>query len=97
MRSLGIELNARTFTVLLIACVSLSLLDYVYGHLVQYGHVCDFYVTGSLVGMYSKYGLTYIANKVFEQSLNKNAVCWAIIIFEYCTSCLLFEARELFD
>lgn len=51
MRSLGIEPNARTLTVLLIACVSLSLLDYVYGHLVQYGHVCDFYVTGSLVGM----------------------------------------------
>lgn len=39
----------------------------------------------------------YIANKVFEQSLNKNAVFWAIIILEYCTSCLLFEARELFD
>lgn len=97
MRSLGIEPSARTFTVLLKACVSLSLVDHVYGHILQYGHVCDVYVTGSLISMYSKYGLMDIANQVFEQSLNKNVVCSTTITCGDRSSCLLVEARVLFD
>ncbi|KAJ4709310.1 Pentatricopeptide repeat, partial [Melia azedarach] len=97
MRSLGIEANARTFTVLVKACVSLSLLDQVYCQIHKFGHIYDVYVTSSVINMYSKYGLMDIAHRVFDASLNRNVACWTSVISGYCSNGLVVEARYLFD
>ncbi|KAK1578422.1 hypothetical protein Q3G72_030181 [Acer saccharum] len=80
MRRLGIEPNARTFTALVQSLFSLSLLDQVYGLVIRFGHTSDVYVISSVINMYSKYGSVDLARRVFDESLNKNVVCWTSLI-----------------
>ncbi|KAJ0029907.1 hypothetical protein Pint_14108 [Pistacia integerrima] len=97
MLSLGIAPNNRTFTVLVKACVSLSLLDMVYVHVLKLGHVCDAFVTSSVISMYAKFGLMDKACVVSDANLNKNVACWTSLISGYCRNGFVSEAREVFD
>ncbi|KAK4848216.1 hypothetical protein QYF36_010454 [Acer negundo] len=97
MRRLGVEPNARTFTALVQSLVSLSLLDQVYVLVIRFGHTSDVYVTSSVINMYCKYGSVDLARRVFDDSLNKNVVCWTSLISGYCRNGLVVEARDVFD
>ncbi|KAK0580665.1 hypothetical protein LWI29_004819 [Acer saccharum] len=97
MRRLGVEPNARTFTALVQSLFSLSLLDQVYGLVIRFGHTSDVYVISSVINMYSKYGSVDLARRVFDESLNKNVVCWTSLISGYCRNGLVVEARDVFD
>ncbi|KAJ0090026.1 hypothetical protein Patl1_14253 [Pistacia atlantica] len=97
MLSLGIAPNNRTFTVLVKACVYLSLLDMVYVHALKLGHVCDAFVTSSVINMYAKFGLMDKACVVSDANLNKNVACWTSLISGYCRNGFVSEAREVFD
>lgn len=97
LRRLGLQPNAPTFTALIQSCVSLSLLDQVYGLILRLGHVYDVYVTSSFVSMYSRYGSLQLARRVFDLSLSKNVVCWTSLISGYCRNGFVFEARQVFD
>ncbi|KAL5769199.1 hypothetical protein ACOSP7_015756 [Xanthoceras sorbifolium] len=97
MRRLGVEPNARTFTALVQSCVSLSLLDQIYGLVIRFGLTSDVYVTSSVISMYSRYKSVDLACRVFDESLSKNVVCWTSLITGYCSNGLVVEARDLFD
>lgn len=97
MPSIGIRPNARTFTFVVKACVSLSLLEQVHTQIVKSGNMSDVYVVSSVLSMYSKHGVIEIARHVFDESSHKNVVCWTSLISGYCTNGLVNEARDLFD
>lgn len=97
MRRMGAEPNSHTFTVLVKACVGLSLLDQLYGQIMKFGHACDVYVTSSVISVYSKCKAMELARRVFEESLDKNVVCWTSLISGYCGNGLVDDARYLFD
>ncbi|OIV97215.1 hypothetical protein TanjilG_02923 [Lupinus angustifolius] len=93
----GVRPNSCTVTVLVKACLSLSLLEQVHTQIIKLGTLSDVYVVSSVVSVYSKYGAIRVARQVFDESSNKNVVCWTSIITGYCSNGLVIEARELFD
>ncbi|KAA8535602.1 hypothetical protein F0562_030605 [Nyssa sinensis] len=97
MRSDSVEPNARTFPILAKACVRVSSLYQVHGQIMKFGHGSDVYVISSLIFMYSKFEAMQVACQVFEESPNKNVVCWTSLISGFCTNELVDEAREVFN
>lgn len=97
MRSIGVEPNARTFSVLVKACGFLSLLGQVHGQIVRFGHGCDVYVTSSVVSGYSRFGEMELARCVFDERVEKNVVCWTSLLSGYCSNGLINDARQVFD
>ncbi|KAL7166274.1 hypothetical protein ACSBR2_037030 [Camellia fascicularis] len=63
----------------------------------KFGYGCDVYVISSIIHMYSKFGATNFACQVFEESSNRNVVCWTCLISGYCSNGLVDEACEVFD
>ncbi|KAF7804620.1 pentatricopeptide repeat-containing protein [Senna tora] len=97
MPIIGIRPNARTFTFVVKACVSLSLLEQVHTQIVKLGDFSDVYVVSSMLSMYSKHGAIEVARRVFDESSHRNVVCWTSLISGYCGNGLVNEARGLFD
>ncbi|XP_062078680.1 pentatricopeptide repeat-containing protein At2g42920, chloroplastic-like [Humulus lupulus] len=97
MRRIGVEPNARTFTVLVQACVVVRLLGQVHGQIVRFGHGSDAYVTSSVVSAYSRFGAMEFAHRVFDESVDKNVVCRTSLLSGYCGNGLVDEARQVFD
>lgn len=61
------------------------------------GNSSDVYVVSSIVSAYSKHGAIQLARRVFDESPNKNVVCWTSLLSGYCSCGFVKEARELFD
>ncbi|CAL5432619.1 unnamed protein product [Camellia sinensis] len=97
MRCQGFEPNDHTFPVLTKACSCIYSLYQVHGQIMKFGYGCDVYVISSIIHMYSKFGATNFACQVFEESSNRNVVCWTSLISGYCSNGLVNEAREVFD
>ncbi|XP_061993754.1 pentatricopeptide repeat-containing protein At1g08070, chloroplastic-like [Rosa rugosa] len=97
MRRIGADPNARTFTVLVKACVGVPLLDQIYGQIMKFGHGCDVYVTSSVISVYCKLRAVEFARRVFDESLDRNVVCWTSLVSGYCGNGLVDDARDLFD
>ncbi|XP_042484101.1 pentatricopeptide repeat-containing protein At5g66520-like [Macadamia integrifolia] len=97
MRREVVEPNMHTFPVLIKACVDLASLAQVHGQLVKFRFDLDVYVVSSLVNVYSKYGAINLARQVFDETPNKNVVCWTSLISGHCGDGRMGEARELFD
>ncbi|PRQ44939.1 putative tetratricopeptide-like helical domain-containing protein [Rosa chinensis] len=97
MRRIGADPNARTFTVLVKACVGVPLLDQIYGQIMKFGHECDVYVTSSVISVYCKLRAVEFARRVFDESLDRNVVCWTSLVSGYCGNGLVDDARDLFD
>ncbi|KAI4335410.1 hypothetical protein L6164_014055 [Bauhinia variegata] len=97
MRSIGICPNSHTFTAVVKACVSLSLLEQVHTLIVRLGYLSDIYVISSLISLYSRHGAVEVARRVFDESPNSNVVSWTSLISGYCSNGLVNEARALFD
>ncbi|KAF4396002.1 hypothetical protein G4B88_020639 [Cannabis sativa] len=97
MRRIGVDPNSRTFTVLVKACFVVSLLGQLHGQIVRFGHCSDAYVTSSVISTYSKFGSMELARRVFDQSVDKNVVCWTSLLSGYCNNGLISEARQVFD
>ncbi|XP_043720769.1 pentatricopeptide repeat-containing protein At5g66520-like [Telopea speciosissima] len=97
MRSEGVQPNMHTFPVLIKACVNLSSLAQVHGQIVKFRFDPDVYVVSSLLNVYSKYGAIDLARQVFDETPNRNVVCWTSLISGHCGDGRMGEARELFD
>ncbi|KAB2600150.1 pentatricopeptide repeat-containing protein [Pyrus ussuriensis x Pyrus communis] len=97
MRRIGTEPNARTFTFVVKACLDVSLLGQVHGEIMKFGHGCDVYVISSLIRASCRCEAVEFARRVFEESLDKNVVCWTSLISGYCSNGLVHEARDLFE
>ena len=97
MLNAGVRPNSRTFTALVKACVSLSLLEQVHAHVMKLGIFSDAYVVSSVISAYSRHGAVQVARRVFDESSHKNVVCWTSLITGYCNNGLVSEARGLFD
>lgn len=97
MLNMGVRPNSHTFTMLVKACVSPSLLEQVHAQIVKLANLSDVYIVSSVVCMYSKHGVIQGARRVFDESSDKNVVCWTSLITGYCSNGLVDEARDLFD
>ncbi|KAL6976228.1 hypothetical protein U1Q18_025019 [Sarracenia purpurea var. burkii] len=93
----GFEPNGRAFPALTKDCSSISAPYQVHGQVMKFGQGCDVYVVSSIINIYSKFGAIKIARQVFDESLNKNVVCWTSLIRGYYGNGLSDEARQVFD
>ncbi|KAL5568880.1 hypothetical protein UlMin_025455 [Ulmus minor] len=99
MREEGFIPNQFTFSTVLDACASLSLLDYgrqVHGLLCKAGLDADKCTESALVDMYAKCGFITDSRKVFERSSNPDTVSWTAIISAYAQHGLVEDALQLF-
>ncbi|GAU14333.1 hypothetical protein TSUD_308930 [Trifolium subterraneum] len=55
------------------------------------------YFVSSVINVFSKHGAIKFARNVFDESSNRNVVCWTSLVSGYCSCSLVSEARELFD
>lgn len=97
MRNSGVEPNARTFTVMIKAAPCLPSIDQVHCTIMKFGHGSDQYVISLLITKYSTCGVVEVARQVFNESSNRNIVCWTSVITGYCRNGLVDEARSVFD
>ncbi|XP_057755942.1 pentatricopeptide repeat-containing protein At5g06540-like [Arachis stenosperma] len=99
MLATGVRPNSHTFTMFVKSCRgSLSLLQQAHDQVVKLGSVdYDAFVVSSLIGVYCDHGEVGAARQVFDESSNKNVVCWTGLVTGYCNNGLVEEARLLFD
>ncbi|PIA43554.1 hypothetical protein AQUCO_01900149v1 [Aquilegia coerulea] len=97
MRSHGLSPNMYTFPILSKTCSGLSSLSQVHGQIVKFGMIDDVFVISSLIHSYSKCGTLGFALQVFDETPNRNIVCWTSLITGYCFHGLVHEARKFFD
>lgn len=97
MRSLGTEPNSRTFTGLVKGCFESSFVGQVRGQIVKFGFDSDVYIVSSLISSYSKCGELEFARRVFDESREKNVVCWTSLLSGYCGNGLVDDARQVFE
>lgn len=99
MRKEGFIPNQFTFSTVLDACASLSLLDYgrqVHGLLCKADLDADKCTESALIDMYSKCGCITEARKLFERISNPDTVTWTAIISGYAQHGLVEDALQLF-
>ncbi|PRQ60396.1 putative pentatricopeptide [Rosa chinensis] len=68
----------------------------------KFGHECDVYVTSSVISVYCKLRGVEFARRVFDESLDRNVVCWTSLVSGYCGNgtmgwLIVDDARDLFD
>ncbi|KAG1326427.1 pentatricopeptide repeat-containing protein [Cocos nucifera] len=97
MRRRGLAPNMHTFPFAIKACACLSSLSQIHGQIVKFGFDLDVFVTSSLVRCYSHLGGLEFASQVFDESSNRNIVCWTSLISAHCAYGLVDRAREVFD
>lgn len=97
MRTLGVEPNARTLTVMIKAFLRLSSINQVHCQIMKFGHGSDLYAISLLITRYSTCGAMELARQVFNESSNRNIVCWTGLISGYCSNGFVDEARCVFD
>ena len=99
MKEEGFIPNQFTFSTVLDACASLSLLDYgrqVHGLLCKAGLDADKCTESALIDMYSKCGNITEAREVFERISDPDTVTWTSIISGYAQHGLVEDALQLF-
>ncbi|MED6133405.1 hypothetical protein PIB30_027944 [Stylosanthes scabra] len=99
MLATGVRPDSHTFTMFVKSCRgSLSLLKQAHAQVVKCGNVdYDAFVVSSLIGVYCDHGEVGAARQVFDESSEKNVVCWTGLVTGYCNNGLFEEARILFD
>ena len=97
IRTLGVEPNARTFTAMMTKIIRLSSINQFHCQIMKLGHESDLYVISLLVTKYSTRGAMELSRQVFDESSEKNIVCWTSLITGYCSNGLVGEARRVFD
>ncbi|KAJ9698837.1 hypothetical protein PVL29_007761 [Vitis rotundifolia] len=98
MREQGFMPNQFTFSSVLVACASLSLLEYgrqVHGLICKAGLDDDNCIESSLTNMYAKSGNIIDAVEVFEKIVCPDVVSWSAIIYGYAQHGFLDKAIEL--
>ncbi|CAI8606858.1 unnamed protein product [Vicia faba] len=93
MLNTNIRPNSNTFTTVVKACHTLSSLEQVFTLSMKLGNSSDLYFMSSLIIAFSKHGAIHFARNVFDESSNRNVVCWTSLVSGYC-SC--GEGIELF-
>lgn len=92
--------DGYTFTSILKACAGLaSVSDGEKAHAVvsKLGFESNAFVRNSLMDMYSKLGLVWIAQKLFDEMVGRDVVSWNALVSGYCSCGHVDKARELFD
>ncbi|KAK6944208.1 Pentatricopeptide repeat [Dillenia turbinata] len=97
MQAQSVKPNTRTFSIAVRSCTCLSSVFQVHSQILKLGHNSDSYAVSSLVHSYSNFGEPVLARRVFDESPNKNVVCWTTLVSGYCLNGLIDEAREVFD
>ncbi|XP_008803598.1 pentatricopeptide repeat-containing protein At5g66520-like [Phoenix dactylifera] len=97
MRRRGLPPNMHTFPFAIKACARLSSLSQIHGQIVKFGFYLDVFVTSSLIRYYSHLGRLEFASQVFDESSNRNLVCWTSLISAHCARGLVDRAREIFE
>lgn len=98
MREQGFMPNQFTFSSVLVACASLSLLNYgrqVHGLICKAGLDDDNCIESSLTNMYAKSGNIIDAVEVFERIVCPDVVSWTAIIYGYAQHGFPDKAVEL--
>ncbi|XP_060194176.1 pentatricopeptide repeat-containing protein At4g04370 [Lycium barbarum] len=89
MLNSSISPDPFTFPTLLKSCISLNLLNHglsLHQHIVVNGFSSDPYIGSSLISLYSSFGLTEHARKVFDTMPERNIVPWTAVIGCYARS-----------
>jgi len=97
MLNTNIRPNSHTFTTLVKACVSLSSLEQVFTLSMKLGNSSDVYFVSSVINAFSKHSAIHLARQVFDESSNRNVVCWTSLVIGYCSCGSVKEARDVFD
>ncbi|AES73969.2 PPR containing plant-like protein [Medicago truncatula] len=97
MLNMNIRPNSHTFTTLVKSCVTLSSLEQVFTLTMKSGNSSDVYFVSSVINVFSKHGAIHLARQVFDESSNRNVVCWTSLVSGYCSCGLVNEVRDVFD
>ncbi|XP_027349468.1 pentatricopeptide repeat-containing protein At3g24000, mitochondrial-like [Abrus precatorius] len=81
-----------------IACIAaLTQGTLIHGHVLKTGHMKNACVSCSLVTMYGKCGNLFDAYRVFQETKDRNVVCWTAMIAVFHQHGCADEAIELFE
>ncbi|CAH9125754.1 unnamed protein product [Cuscuta epithymum] len=94
-----VRVEPTTLTIIFEACGKYKKCELgfqIHGLVLQLGHICDVFLSNSIITMYSRFGCTYAARSAFDAMISKDIVSWNSLISCYVQGGRLEEAYELF-
>ncbi|KAK9048017.1 hypothetical protein SSX86_033021 [Deinandra increscens subsp. villosa] len=92
-----VELDRRSFVFGLKACRDLSAGELIHSLVWKVGFACDLVVRNGLVHFYGERGRLGCAQKVFDESCERDVVSWTSLINGYVKQGMLDEALGIFE